>query len=76
MLLTFGCSRIFPEARWQTYDYDPADPSVTYKSFIEGVKGKDRPCFEPTGGLMLWHFPERGTTPGLDRLLACLVCLQ
>jgi hypothetical protein len=74
-MLTFDRRRVFPEHDWQTYAWDPADPSITYESFIEGVEGKNRPNFEATDNLMFWHFPKRGTTPGLDRILDCLVCL-
>lgn len=75
-MLTFNHSRVFPQNDWQTYAWDPADPSITYESFIEGVEGKNRPNFEATDNLMFWHFPTRGTDPGLDKLLNCLVCLQ
>jgi hypothetical protein len=74
-MLTFDNRHVFPDHDWQNYAWDPADPSISYKSFIEGVEGKNRPNFEATDNLMVWHFPKRGTTPGLDKLLDCLVCL-
>jgi hypothetical protein len=75
-MLTLDCRRVFPEADWQRYAWDPADPRTTYTSFLEGIEGKNRPNFEPTDNLMVWHFPKRGTTPGLDKLLTCLVFLS
>lgn len=74
-MLTLDPRRVFPRHDWQNYGWDPADPSITYDSFVEGVEGKNRPNFEATDNLMLWHFPKRGNDPGLDKVLDCLVCL-
>ncbi|PMD41498.1 hypothetical protein L207DRAFT_581924 [Hyaloscypha variabilis F] len=64
--------RIFPDHDWQNYPWDPADPSITYKSFVEGVSGKNKPNYELTDNLILWHFPKRGSSPSLDKVLDCL----
>jgi len=75
-MLTCDHRRIFPDHDWQNYPWDPADPSITYKSFVEGVSGKNKPNYELTDNLILWHFPNRGSSPSLDKVLDCLVCLQ
>ncbi|KAE9373446.1 hypothetical protein N431DRAFT_438711 [Stipitochalara longipes BDJ] len=71
-MLTSDHRRVFPEHDWQNYPWDPADPSITYKSFVEGVNGKNKPNYELTDNLILWHFPKRGNSPSLDKVLDCL----
>jgi hypothetical protein len=43
---------------------------------VEGVSGKNKPNYELTDNLILWHFPKRGSSPSLDKVLDCVVCLQ
>ncbi|TQS37709.1 hypothetical protein Golomagni_01805 [Golovinomyces magnicellulatus] len=63
--------RVFPNITYNLRSYDPADPEVSYDSFVRGIRGVPV-SFDASENLMIWKILPRSQDPAVDKILDCL----
>ncbi|RKF80864.1 putative meiosis specific protein hop1 [Golovinomyces cichoracearum] len=63
--------RVFPNVTYNLRSYDPADPEVSYDSFVRGIRGVPV-SFDASENLMIWKILPRSQDPAVDKILDCL----